>query len=92
MAKSPQQTDWGSSPSYPHDEDRALQGSDTNENKQWGSVHKCPKCGHVLNLSEIDLMTVTTGIVDCLKCGWSGPIEIQIVERERPLQPALILR
>jgi hypothetical protein len=58
----------------------------------WDNVHVCPKCEHVLYLSEIDLMTVTTGIVDCSKCGWSGPIEIQIVERERPLKQSLIQR
>jgi uncharacterized protein (UPF0212 family) len=46
-------------------------------------VYTCHQCGHVLNLSEIDLMTVMTGMVDCPKCAWTGPIEIQIVEREK---------
>jgi predicted RNA-binding Zn-ribbon protein involved in translation (DUF1610 family) len=62
------------------------------EGRHWESVHVCPECEHVLYLAEIDLIVVTTGIVDCPKCGWSGPIEIQIVERERPLQPSLIQR
>ena len=54
----------------------------TNEGKSWESVHICPKCGHVINLAEIDLRTITTGIVECPLCGWSGRIEIQIVEVE----------
>jgi hypothetical protein len=35
-----------------------------------------------LKLGDIDLMAVTTGIVDCPHCGWAGQIEIQIVERK----------
>jgi len=60
-----------------------MEGPDTNGKKQWDSVYACPQCGHEINLGEIDLMTVTTGIVDCPKCDWSGPIEIQIVERKK---------
>jgi hypothetical protein len=48
--------------------------------KNWESVHVCPKCGHILNLALIDLKAITTGIVDCPKRDWSGPIEIQIVD------------
>jgi hypothetical protein len=44
------------------------------------SVHACPKCGHALNLSDIDLRTITTGIVNRPHCDWSGPIEIQVFE------------
>ncbi len=29
--------------------------------KIWESVHICPKCGFALNLSEIDMRTITTG-------------------------------
>jgi predicted RNA-binding Zn-ribbon protein involved in translation (DUF1610 family) len=47
--------------------------------RQWESVHICPMCAFVINLSQIDLRTVTTGIVDCPRCGWVGPIEIEIV-------------
>jgi hypothetical protein len=47
------------------------------------SAHVCPGCGHVLNLADIDLKTITTGIVECMNCDWSGPIEIQIVEDAR---------
>ena len=46
----------------------------------WESVHVCPKCAFILNLSQIDLRTVTTGIGECPRCEWVGPIEIQIVE------------
>jgi hypothetical protein len=48
--------------------------------KHWESVHVCPKCGYKLNLSDIDLKGITTGIVPCPDCGRSGPIHIQIVD------------
>ena len=54
--------------------------------KQWDSAHKCPQCGHVLKLADIDLKAATTGIVVCPNCNWSGPIDIQIVERIRPTE------
>ena len=44
----------------------------------WESVHICPRCGHILNLAEIDLKTITTGIVACPQCDWEGPVEIQV--------------
>ncbi len=52
--------------------------NDSTENAQWESVHICPRCGHALNLAEIDLKTITTGIVECPKCHWEGPIEIKV--------------
>lgn len=51
--------------------------------RHWESVHVCPKCGYALNLAAIDLGAITTGIVDCPNCDWSGAIEIQIVESDR---------
>jgi len=54
---------------------------ETNEKKQWDSAHECPDCGHVINLRDMDLKDVATGIVTCPNCGWSGPVEIQIIER-----------
>ena len=60
--------------------------TNVNGNKQWDSVHRCPECGHMLNLRDIDLMGVTTGIVDCPNCERTGSIEIQIVEREKPAE------
>jgi transcription elongation factor Elf1 len=54
--------------------------------KQWDSAHKCPQCGHVLKLADIDLKVAMTGIVVCLNCDRSGPIEIQIIERIRPAE------
>lgn len=53
---------------------------DASVRNNWESVHVCPKCGHILNLALVDLKAITTGIVDCPKCDWSGPIEIQIVD------------
>lgn len=48
----------------------------------WESVHVCPKCSHILNLAEIDLKTITTGIVECPRCDWIGPVEIQVAEAD----------
>lgn len=48
--------------------------------KHWESVHVCPKCSFAINLSRIDLKTVTTGIVECPRCEWVGPIDIQITD------------
>jgi transcription elongation factor Elf1 len=60
------------------------QTPNANDRKHWESVHVCPKCHHVLNLAEIDLRTITTGIVSCPNCEWSGPIEIQMLDQHRP--------
>ena len=47
----------------------------------WESVHVCPSCGRVINLAELDLRAITTGIVACPSCDWSGQIEIQIIDQ-----------
>jgi ribosomal protein L37AE/L43A len=52
--------------------------------KKWESVHLCPKCGHSLNLEEIELEAVTTGIATCPKCDWSSPINLKIVQDNKP--------
>ena len=44
------------------------------------SVHVCPKCGSVTKTKKIDLKSVATGILICRACGWSGPINVRIVE------------
>lgn len=49
--------------------------------QSWESVHVCPKCGHVINLADLDLRAVTTGIVNCPSCDWSGQIEIQVIDQ-----------
>ncbi len=46
------------------------------------SVHICPRCGHILNLDQIDLKTITSGIVECPMCDWVGPIEIQVANHD----------
>jgi len=35
-------------------------------------------------LAEMDLKSVTTGIATCKHCGWSGQIEIQVIEVDKP--------
>jgi hypothetical protein len=49
------------------------------EGQHWESVHVCPSCSHTINLAEIDLRAITTGIVSCPHCEWSGAIAIKIV-------------
>lgn len=56
------------------------------EMKGWESVHICSKCGYVINLAEIDLQTITTGIVECPRCEWIGPVEIQIPETDETIE------
>ena len=52
------------------------------ENGQaWESVHVCPNCGHFINLAELDLRAITTGIAICPSCDWSGQIEIQVIDQ-----------
>jgi len=46
----------------------------------WESVHICPRCGQIINLEQMDLKTITTGIVECPKCDWRGPVEIQVAD------------
>lgn len=58
----------------------SAQTPDPSEKKHWESVHICPKCEHILNLAEIDLKTITTGIVSCPNCEWTGPIEIRVMD------------
>ena len=58
--------------------------SGAREKKHWESAHVCPKCTHILNLAEIDLKTITTGVVSCPNCDWSGPIEIRMVDGTAP--------
>jgi len=60
------------------------QTSNPNKRSHWESVHVCPKCDYVLNLAEIDLNTITTGIVSCPNCDWSGPIEIRVLDSDLP--------
>jgi ribosomal protein L37AE/L43A len=64
------------------------QSSAPDGDKQWESVHLCPKCGHPLDLEEMDLEAVTTGIATCPKCDWASPINlkiVQIVQEDKPL-------
>jgi len=55
--------------------------NETNDgpHENWESVHVCPNCEFEINLADIDLRAITTGIVSCPQCAWAGRIEIQIV-------------
>jgi ribosomal protein L37AE/L43A len=61
-----------------------LQQRESGMGKRWESVHRCPQCSHVVNLEEIDLRAIATGIIACPKCDWSGPVSIEIVEEQKP--------
>ena len=50
--------------------------------KDWEHVHVCPKCGNILLPDEIELGSIVLGVITCSKCEWSGPINLQIVERK----------
>jgi transcription elongation factor Elf1 len=56
-----------------------IEGAEKSE-PLWDSVHMCPKCGCTTKVSEIDLKAIATGVIECGRCGWAGPINVQIVE------------
>jgi DNA-directed RNA polymerase subunit RPC12/RpoP len=60
------------------------QTPDRSQKEHWESAHVCLRCERIINLAEIDLMTVTTGIVACPNCDWSGPIEIRVMDGKLP--------
>jgi hypothetical protein len=73
-----------------YDRDVSVQGelmeaqqSDKDKKQPKTSAHVCPQCGFSINLKYLGLRAGATGVVTCSKCDWSGPIEIQIVDRER---------
>ena len=51
--------------------------------RSWKSVHVCPNCGLAIDLAELDMTAVTTGILTCPRCEWSGRIEITVVDAAR---------
>ena len=55
---------------------------DENARRLQKSAHICPQCGLSINLKDIGLREGATGIVTCPKCEWSGPVEIQIVDKD----------
>jgi predicted RNA-binding Zn-ribbon protein involved in translation (DUF1610 family) len=57
--------------------------------KEWEHAHVCPKCGHALRPEEIDLGSIVLGDISCPKCGWSGPINVNILEKRRSRPPHL---
>lgn len=58
-----------------------MKPANNNDEHSWESVHVCPRCCKVINLCELDMRAITTGIVICPSCEWSGQIEIQIVDQ-----------
>ena len=52
--------------------------------KRWISAHMCPKCGLIIDLANIDLKVITTGMLTCPRCDWSRTwIGIEIVDADR---------
>jgi uncharacterized paraquat-inducible protein A len=50
------------------------------EQGSWESVHVCTQCSLVVRLSDLDLKAITTGLIECPRCHWTGPIEIEILQ------------
>jgi transcription elongation factor Elf1 len=48
---------------------------------QLANVHKCFNCGHTIALEQIDMKTITSGVITCTECGKSGPVNIEIVPK-----------
>ena len=63
---------------------------DCDERNHWESVHVCPNCGQIINLAELDLRAITTGIVTCPSCDWSGQIEIQVIDQVPRKKPTSV--
>jgi transcription elongation factor Elf1 len=68
----------------------ALDSAGTSDGQSWESVHVCPNCGHIVNLAELDLRAITTGIISCQSCDWSGQIEIQIIDQAPRKKPTSV--
>jgi hypothetical protein len=62
----------------------SLQPPDANGQKQWESVHQCPKCGHTVNLGEIDLRAISMGMIVCPIGEWSGLSTSRLWSRKTP--------
>jgi hypothetical protein len=45
----------------------------------WVHVHLCPQCEQVVLAENIAHVAITTGVMTCTECEWSGPINLQIV-------------
>jgi predicted RNA-binding Zn-ribbon protein involved in translation (DUF1610 family) len=58
------------------------QQPDKDEKKPNASAHVCPRCGFSIDLKNIGLRGAATGLITCRKCDWSGPVEMQIVDKE----------
>lgn len=54
---------------------------------QWRSATVCPKCRYALDLENLDLLAITTGMATCPKCGWTGYIDIEIVACDEDSTP-----
>jgi predicted RNA-binding Zn-ribbon protein involved in translation (DUF1610 family) len=46
------------------------------------SAHVCPQCGFSINLRDLGLRGGATGLVTCPQCDWSGPVEVQIIDKD----------
>lgn len=56
-----------------------MDATDIYARRNWEHVHRCPRCGHIIRADLITHSAVATGVIMCLKCEYSGPINIEIV-------------
>lgn len=47
----------------------------------WENVHVCQTCGYAIDLSELGLGELTSGLAACKECGSSGQINVHIIEK-----------
>jgi len=60
----------------------AIERHNKDESRQMESAHVCPQCGTPILIENIGLREMTTGIITCPKCDWSGKINIQIIRND----------
>jgi hypothetical protein len=56
--------------------------SDNHGVRDWEHVHRCPQCEHIVKADEIAHSAIVTGVITCLICDFSGPINVQIVPED----------
>ena len=65
----------------------AMNLSEKHGARTWEHIHRCPQCEHVVKGEEITHSAIATGILTCPNCGFSGPINVQIVAEDPATAP-----
>ncbi len=65
----------------------AMSLSDQHVTGTWEHIHRCPQCEHIVKGEDIPHSAIATGILTCSDCGFSGPINLQIVPEDPGTAP-----